>query len=158
MFNQFSNIPQMPQMPQYNQFPQMRQYGTQRQEVIRVNGEGGANAYQLMPNSSALLLDETAPIVWLVTTDGAGYKSVQPYEIKPYTPKAPADTSSLEERIARLEAKIYAQPDVTTVGANESANEHAETAKSVQTAVGGERPASNYIRPSQYRENDPSTV
>ena len=66
MFNQY-----LPQQPQYNGYPQMRQYGTQRQEVVRVNGEGGANAYQLMPNSSALLLDETAPIVWLVTTDGA---------------------------------------------------------------------------------------
>ena len=158
MFNQFSNMPQMPQMPQYNQFPQMRQYGTQRQEVIRVNGEGGANAYQLMPNSSALLLDETAPIVWLVTTDGAGYKSVQPYEIKPYTPKAPADTSSLEERIAKLEARIYAQPDVTTVGANKPATEHVEAVQSVQAADGGERPAGNYIRPSQYGENDPSAV
>lgn len=158
MFNQFSNMPQMPQMPQYNQFPQMRQYGIQQQEVIRVNGKGGADAYQLMPNSSALLLDETAPIVWLVTTDGAGYKSVQPYEIKPYTPKAPADTSSLEERIARLEAKINAQPDVTAVGANNSSGEHVEAIQPIQTADGGERPASNYYRPSQYGENDPSAI
>lgn len=155
MFNQFQ---QYPQMPQYNQFPQMRQYGIQRQEVTRVNGKGGADAYQLMPNSSALLLDETAPIVWLVTTDGAGYKSVQPYEIKPYTPKAPADANSLEERIARLEARIYAQPDVAAVGANKSANEHAEAVQPIQTADGGERPAGNYIRPSQYGENDSSAV
>jgi hypothetical protein len=154
MFNQY---PQM-QMPQYNQFPQMRQYGTQRQEVTRVNGEGGANAYQLMPNSSALLLDETAPIVWLVTTDGAGFKSVQPYEIKPYQPKTPVDANSLEERIARLEAKIYAQPDVTAVGANKSANEHSEAVQPIQTTDGGERPASNYYRSPQYGENDSSTV
>lgn len=140
MFNQYQN---MPQMPQYNQFPQVRQYGTQRQEVIRVNGEGGANAYQMMPNSSALLLDETAPIVWLVTTDGAGYKSVQPYEIKPHTPKAPADTSSLEERIARLEAKIYAQPDVATISTNKSANEHVEAVQSIQAADDRERSSGN---------------
>jgi hypothetical protein len=136
----------------------MRQYGTQRQEVTRVNGEGGANAYQLMPNSSALLLDETAPIVWLVTTDGAGFKSVQPYEIKPYQPKTPVDTNSLEERIARLEAKIYAQPDVTAVGANKPANEHSEAVQPIQTTDGGERPASNYYRSPQYGENDSSTV
>lgn len=155
MFNQYQNIPQM---PQYNQFPQMRQYGVQRQEVTRVNGKGGADAYQLMPNSSALLLDETAPIVWLVTTDGAGYKSVQPYEIKPYQTKAPADTISLEKRIARLEAIINDKPDVAAVGANKPANEHVEAIQPIQTAVDGERPASNCYKPSQYGENDTSTV
>lgn len=35
----------------------------QRQEVVRVNGRNGANAYQMAPNSSILLLDETAPII-----------------------------------------------------------------------------------------------
>jgi hypothetical protein len=154
MFNQY---PQM-QMPQYNQFPQMRQYGTQRQEVIRVNGEGGANAYQLMPNSSALLLDETAPIVWLVTTDGAGYKSVQPYEIKPYQQKTPVDTNSLEKRIARLEAIINDKSDAAAVSANQPSDGHVETTQSIQTTDGGQGSASNYIRPSQYGENDPSTV
>lgn len=34
-----------------------------RQEVVRVNGKNGADAYQMAPNSSILLLDETAPIV-----------------------------------------------------------------------------------------------
>lgn len=155
MFNQHQN---MPQMPQYNQFPQMRQYGTQRQEVIRVNGKGGADAYQLMPNSSALLLDETAPIVWLVTTDGAGYKSVQPYEIKPYAPKAPADTSSLEERIARLEARIYAKSDAAAVSANQSSDGHVETTQSIQTTDGGQGSTSNYYRPPQYGENDSPAV
>lgn len=135
MFNQY------PQMPQFNQYPQMRQYGTTRQEVTRVNGAGGANAYQLMPNSSALLLDETAPIVWLVTTDGAGFKSVQPYEIKPFTPKAPADASSLEDRIKRLEDVIYAKPNDATAAA--TATQHDTAVPAIQTADGGEGPASN---------------
>jgi hypothetical protein len=34
-----------------------------RQEIIRVNGRNGANAYQMAPNSSILLLDETAPVI-----------------------------------------------------------------------------------------------
>lgn len=34
----------------------------QKYEVIRVNGENGARALQMMPNSSVLLLDDTAPI------------------------------------------------------------------------------------------------
>ena len=35
----------------------------QRQEIVRVNGKNGADAYQMAPNSSILLLDETAPII-----------------------------------------------------------------------------------------------
>ena len=34
-----------------------------RQEVVRVSGRNGAEAYQMAPNSSILLLDETAPII-----------------------------------------------------------------------------------------------
>ena len=49
-----------------------------RMEVIKVNGEPGARAFNMPPNSSVLLLDESAPIVWLKTTDGAGYASLNP--------------------------------------------------------------------------------
>ena len=34
-----------------------------RQEIIKVNGKNGAEAYQMMPNSQALLLDETEKII-----------------------------------------------------------------------------------------------
>lgn len=141
MFNQFQ---QYPQMPQYNQFPQMRQYPTtQRQEVTRVNGKGGADAYQLMPNSSALLLDETAPIVWLVTTDGAGFKTTQPYEIKPYTPQTPVDQSNLEARIKKLEETIYAKSDHATVEQQPATYQHDTAVPTVPTADGGERSSGN---------------
>ena len=76
----------------------------QRTEIIHVNGENGATAFQMMPNSQALLLDDTAPLVWLAQTDGAGYKTLTPYEIKPYEKKEPI--KSLEERIERLEAML----------------------------------------------------
>lgn len=77
------------------------------QQVIRVTGEGGARAYTLPPNSSALLLDDTAPIVWLVQTDGAGYKTLSPYKIEPYSPAPEPDMNSIIERINRLEEALY---------------------------------------------------
>lgn len=103
--------------PQYSQFtspfmqPQNQPFQTwgqsqQRQEIVRVNGENGAKAYQMAPNSSALLLDESAPLVWLIQTDGAGYKTATPYSIAPYQTQSPPDYSSLEERIKRLEEMI----------------------------------------------------
>lgn len=156
MFNQF---PQYPQMPQINQYSQpMRQYGTTRQEVTRVNGAGGANAYQMMPNSSALLLDETAPIVWLVTTDGAGFKSVQPYEIKPYTPQTPMDPNDLEARIKRLEEIVNAKSDHATVDQTTAAYQHNTTVPAIQTADVGQGSTDNGYGPSQQQKNDTATV
>ena len=74
-----------------------------RQEVVKVNGENGARAFQMPPNSSALLLDESGVIVWLVTTDGAGYKSVAPFDISPHEAAPAPDYSDLEQRISALE-------------------------------------------------------
>lgn len=76
-----------------------------RQEIIRVSGEAGAKAYNMAPNSQALLLDEYDPIVWLKTTDGAGYPTITPYKIAPYTPETSMDIKALEDRIAKLEAR-----------------------------------------------------
>ena len=83
----------------------------QRQEVVRVNGKNGADAYQMAPNSSILLLDETAPIIWLKTTDGASYPTVTGYTITPIetkiaTPIESKDYADLESRIAKLEEVI----------------------------------------------------
>ena len=62
------------------------------------------------PNSKALLLDETAPIVWLKTTDGASYPSITGYQITPIEVKQPAVVDSryeeLELRIKNLEKMI----------------------------------------------------
>ena len=86
-------------------FPQTYQTPQQHTstQVARVTGESGARAYSLAPNSSVLLMDETAPIVWLKTTDSAGYPSLQPYSISPYNPEEPVNLKDLEHRIARLE-------------------------------------------------------
>lgn len=84
----------------YSYYPSFYQ---QKHEVVKVNGRGGAEAYQLTPNSSILLLDETAPIIWLKTTDGAGFPTLTPYTITPYEPEPPVDLKALEARIAKLE-------------------------------------------------------
>ena len=76
------------------------------QQVIQVNGENGAHAYQMYANSSALLLDANNPIVYLVVTDGAGYKTVTPYKIEPYVPEPQPDYNSLLERIGKLEEAL----------------------------------------------------
>lgn len=81
-------------------------YQQQKVEVVRVNGRNGAEAYNLLPNSSALLLDESGTIVWLVTSDGAGYKTVSPYDITPHKSAPDPDYLTLEQRISKLEEAV----------------------------------------------------
>ena len=99
----------------------LQQFQAQRYEIIRVNGENGAQAFQMAPNSSALLLDETAPIVWFVQTDGAGYKTSKPFSISPYQPQPPVDINALEVRIKRLEAMIHEPNPTNDAAAPEAA-------------------------------------
>ena len=96
------------QSPYFNPYGYMQQQNpiTPYQppvQVTKVNGENGAKAYQIGANSSALLLDESGLMVWLVTSDGAGYKTVSAYDITPHKTTQPVDYGSLESRIERLE-------------------------------------------------------
>lgn len=96
--------------------PYERQMGTGGQmppqcQITRVNGRNGADAYRMAPNSAILLLDENDPIIWLKTTDGAGYATITPYAITPYQPAPPVDLNSLEDRIKRLEEVVNGKSD-----------------------------------------------
>lgn len=105
------NNPFAPSYQPYQQFQPYQQQQPQPQQVTRVNGQNGANAYAIGANSSALLLDESGTMVWLVVTDGAGYKTVTPYDITPHQSAPAPDYSSLEQRIARLEEMIHDPAD-----------------------------------------------
>lgn len=94
--------------PMINPYLAQQQPQQPRREVVKVNGENGARAFPMGANSSALLLDENGVLVWLVTTDGAGYKSVAAFDITPHQAAPAPDFGSLEARITRLEEKVNA--------------------------------------------------
>ena len=91
-YSQFNNGMNMKNLPHY--------------EVIRVNGRAGAEAFQMGENSSVLLLDETANIIWFAQTDGAGYKTLTPFTITQYIEQPPVDVNDLNDRVAQLENMI----------------------------------------------------
>lgn len=102
-----------------------QQYAGNNQQIIKVNGLNGAQAYNLMPNSSALLLDETAPRLFLKTTDGAGYPTIASYKLEPYVEEKQPDIGELVARIKRLEETINGKSNITTTKrkqSNESGN------------------------------------
>lgn len=96
----------------YNLYPNMQWSSPQqtfnqpKSEIIKVNGKNGAEAFQLAPNSQALLLDETAPIAWLVQTDGAGYKTVSAFDLTPHEDKAVSTLKDIEARLAKVEKQL----------------------------------------------------
>ena len=102
------------QNPYLNPYFQQPVY-QQQTSVTKVNGENGARAYQIGANSSALLLDETGLLVWLITTDGAGYKTVTPYDITPHKVAPAPDYGSLESRIKRLEEMMNDSTDTYSI-------------------------------------------
>ena len=104
----------------YNQ-PQFQP--PRKTEVITVKGENGANAFPMLPDSKAIFVDETAPLIWFAETDGAGYKTLFPFTISPYEPAKPVDMNEILERLTRLEAKVNAESNVAKSNNAENATE-----------------------------------
>ena len=68
--NQYYN----PQMNNQQIFPQ-----EQTQNLIRVNGIEGAKTYQMSANSTVALFDSNEDIMYIKTTDGAGFPSIRTF-------------------------------------------------------------------------------
>lgn len=97
MFNQFYN-PYQQYMPSQHTLPQ--------QQIIQVNGKASVDTIQLAPNSSVLVMDTSAPIVWMCVSDGVGKVTSTPYDITVHEEKPTVDMVSVESRLDNLEKTI----------------------------------------------------
>lgn len=88
-------------MQQY--YPQQSTPSLPAQQILKVSGEESVRQVRMAPNSSALAMDTTAPIVWLLVSDGVGSVTSTPYDISEHKAE---ERQSLEERILILEEKI----------------------------------------------------
>lgn len=91
----------------YN-IPAPAQIPAVKTEIVSVNGRNGAEMYRMAPDSSALLLDGNDPIIWFVKTDGAGYKTIIPYDIKPHEEKQQIDQQGIEDRFKDFDERLKA--------------------------------------------------
>lgn len=78
------------QTPYYNQTMNNQNLFNQGQvqNLIRVNGIDGAKAYQMSPNSTVSLFDTNNDVMFIKSTDGAGFPSIRTFsftEIKEET-------------------------------------------------------------------------
>ena len=77
-----------------------------QQQIIQVNGKASVDTIQLAPNSSVLVMDTSAPIVWMCVSDGIGKVTATPYDITVHKEDPPVNMASVEQRIAAIENTI----------------------------------------------------
>ena len=95
--NQFYN----PQMMN----PTPTQPQEQAQNLIRVNGIDGAKAYQMPANSTVALFDSNEDIMYVKSTDGAGFPSIRTFS---FTEKVNVERKSPDvEYISREEFEKF---------------------------------------------------
>ena len=85
----------------------------QQEQVTQVNGRASVDQIQLAPNSSKLVMDTTAPIVWLCVSDGVGRVTATPYDITEHKDSPPVDVAGIEQRLATVEAYIAQQMEAS---------------------------------------------
>ena len=105
-YMEFVNRQQMGAYP--NPQPQM---GVQTnvlppQQVLQANGKASINALRMSPNSSVLIMDTTAPLVWLCTSDSLGNVTSIPYDITAHKDTPTPDVNSFESRLVAVENSV----------------------------------------------------
>lgn len=75
------------------------------QQIIQVNGKASVDTIQLAPNSSVLVMDTSAPLVWMCISDGVGRVTATPYDISVHQ-EPQADTTPMEKRMAAVESAL----------------------------------------------------
>lgn len=104
----------------YNQPNAFQQNILPQQQIIQVNGKASVDTIQLAPNSSILVMDTSAPIVWMCVSDGIGKVTATPYDIVVHKEDPPIDMKNVETRIAVIEKALAEMEDKINVKSNAS--------------------------------------
>lgn len=93
--------------------PAQPQYDSGQKPALQVpwvNGEVGAQAYIIAPNSTVLLMDSDNPIFYIKTSDISGKASIQAFkyqEIRPESQANPSDGYVTKKEFEEFKASIY---------------------------------------------------
>lgn len=111
----YSSTWQNPFLPQYNQGQPVMPMPYQQpvNGIVKVNGRDSALQYNLPPNStSPALFDSSGTCFYIVTTDGAGAKTVEVFDFTPHVDKPAGDQfvsrREFEDFVAKVSSAIGA--------------------------------------------------
>ena len=74
-------------------------------QITRVNGENGAKAFQMPPNSSIILLDESKAKVYIKETDGASYPKLSCYKLVPEEEEV-KESADMEKQFKAIDDRV----------------------------------------------------
>lgn len=78
------------------------------QQILQANGKASIDSLRMSPNSSVLIADSTAPIVWRCVSDGLGNVTSQAFDIVPHKTQEEIEKDNLANVIGNLEKRIKA--------------------------------------------------
>lgn len=106
---------------------QMNQNILPPQQILQANGKASIDALRMSPNSSVLIADQTAPIVWRCISDGLGNVSAEAFDITPHKDESQVERENMNSiivdmnnRLKDLEAKYESFTSRNTKQRNES--------------------------------------
>ena len=76
------------------------------QQILQANGKTSIDALKMSPNSSVLIADNTAPIVWKCVSDGLGNVTAEPFDIIPHKTQEQIDKDNFAKTIQNIEARL----------------------------------------------------
>lgn len=127
--------------PYFNQFypqiPIQQQNILPPQQILQARGKESINMLRMSPNSSVLIADETAPIVWKCTSDSLGNVTAEPFDITPHKDEKQEDMfAQINNRLSRLEGIINEQSFISTRSDNEQIGANVQNAKKRTKSTG----------------------
>lgn len=102
--SQFQN-PYTALLGQNQYYNQQNYQQEQAQNLIRVNGIDGAKTYQMPANSTVALFDSNEDIMYIKTTDGAGFPSIRTFNFVEIKQNEKSSTS--QDYISRKEFEEF---------------------------------------------------
>ena len=90
----------------YSSYPTYPQNILPPQQILQANGRASINALKMSPNSSALIADQTQPIVWRCVSDSLGNVSAEAFDITPHKDEEVAEKEALISTLSRIEDRL----------------------------------------------------
>lgn len=97
-----------PYQPQFSMYQptQMQQNILPQQQIMQTNGKPTFDTFRMSPNSSILIADTSAPIVWRCTSDGLGNVTSEAFDITPHKDAPTLDVASITAILSEMNTRI----------------------------------------------------
>lgn len=108
--------------------PYMNNYNAMQNQMvnnlIRVTGMDGAKAYQMQPNSTVALFDSSEDIMYIKSTDGAGFPTIRTFGFAPIEQPtnqgndfiSRAEFEQFKQEVLDNGKQLISEPKSTTTG------------------------------------------